>query len=372
MADEKDPFSGIDRPVEPPVIDLEAEEVDKTNESTEQPAADTSADGRSRAWVRNLPLAAVILGAAIILAGAVIWAVLSFADFRGSGPDQTLASRLNALEAASEQIQVRMSELTAAIGELKDQPTPPAAVDPMEQAAVEQQLQLLQNRIGALDRTIEQIGASLKTIESGQNAQQGDIKTATSLIGELQSRLSTERQPVAADKASGNELAATTMKLKAAVEEGRPFAAELDALGAMIPDAAAVAELRPVSVSGLVKAADLEDKLRTIVEDLRTPAAAQAAAGQPSGLWDAFKSKAKSLISVRKLEDARWLDAAAGALERLKQGDLTGAVQILNSVEGKPPSAVEAWLKDAAARLQAEEAIEELSAGVLKQLGSGS
>lgn len=372
MADEKDPFSGIDRPVEPPVIDLEAEEVDKTNESADQPAADTSADGRSRAWVRNLPLAAVLLGAAIILAGAVIWAVLSFADFRGSGTDQNLASRLNAIEAASEQIQVRMSELTAAIGELKDQPTPPAAVNPMEQAAVEQQLQLLQNRIGALDRTIEQIGASLKTIESGQNAQQGDIKTATGLIGELQSRLSTERQPVAADKASGNKLAATTMKLKAAVEEGRPFAAELDALGAMIPDAAAVAELRPVSVSGLVKAADLEDKLRTIVEDLRTPAAAQAAAGQPSGLWDAFKSKAKSLISVRKLEDARWLDAAAGALERLKQGDLTGAVQILNSVEGKPPSAVEAWLKDAAARLQAEEAIEELSAGVLKQLGSGS
>jgi hypothetical protein len=162
------------------------------------------------------------------------------------------------------------------------------------------------------------------------------------------------------------------MKLKTAVEEGRPFAAELEALGVMIPDAAGVAELRPAAVSGVAKSANLADRLRTILEELRAPATAQAAAAEPSGLWDTFKSKAKSLISVRKLEDARWLDAAEGAMERLKQGDLSGAVQILSSVEGKPPAAVEGWLKDAAARLKTEGAIEELSASVLKQLGSGS
>src|SRR5688572_14662929 len=107
MADEKDPSSGSDRPVEPPIIDLEAEEVDKANESApEQLAADTSADGRSRAWVRTVPPAAVLFGAAVILAGVGIWAILSFADFRASGTDQTLDPRLDALEAASEQIQV--------------------------------------------------------------------------------------------------------------------------------------------------------------------------------------------------------------------------------------------------------------------------
>jgi hypothetical protein len=89
-------------------------------------------------------------------------------------------------------------------------------------------------------------------------------------------------------------------------------------------------------------------------------------------VWDTFKSKAASLISVRKLDEARWLDATARALERLEQGDLREAVQILGSVEGQPPAVVDAWLKDARALLSVNQAIEGLSASVLKQLGSGS
>ena len=242
-------------------------------------------------------------------------------------------------------------------------------------------MQQLESSVQSLSGAIEEIGASLSAIKSGQGAQQDEIRSAAGAIAELQARLNQEGQPPPAASpavpaappppAAGNELASALLKLKTAAEEGRPFASELQALSAALPAAGQTNDLAALAASGVVRASELVDRLQRIVAELNAPAP-QPTTSEPQGVWDTFKSKAASLISVRKLDEARWLDATARALERLKQGDLREAVQILSSVEGQPPAEVDAWLKDARALLSVNQAIEGLSASVLKQLGSGS
>jgi hypothetical protein len=382
MADEPEVAGSGDRPVEPPIIDLEAQEVEKAGDSQQEQPAGSPQENRARAPFGLLSLPVVLAGMAIILAGASLAAVLMFVDFKASGGgDGSLSPRLEALEASGHQVQAQIGDLTAAINALRESTAQQAGDAPGDQAAAGQQLQQLESSVQSLSGAIEEIGAALNAIKSGQGAQQDEIRSAAGAIAELQARLNQEGQPppaaspavpaVPPPPAAGNELASALLKLKTAAEEGRPFAGELQALSAALPAAGQTNDLAALAASGVVRASDLVDRLQRIVTELNAPAP-QPTTSEPQGVWDTFKSKAASLISVRKLDEARWLDATARALERLKQGDLREAVQILGSVEGQPPAEVDAWLKDARALLSVNQAIDGLSASVLKQLGSGS
>jgi hypothetical protein len=382
MADEPEVAGSGDRPVEPPIIDLEAQEVEKAGDSQQEQPAGSPEENRARAPFGLLSLPVVLAGMAIILAGASLAAVLMFVDFKASGGgDGSLSPRLEALEASGHQVQAQIGDLTAAINALRESTAQQAGAAPGEQAAASQQLQQLESSVQSLSGAIEEIGAALNAIKSGQGAQQDEIRSAAGAIAELQARLNQEGQPPPAASpavpptppppAAGNELASAWLKLKTAAEEGRPFAGELQALSAALPAAGQTNDLAALAASGVVRASDLVDRLQRIVAELNAPAP-QPTTSEPQGVWDTFKSKAASLISVRKLDEARWLDATARALERLKQGDLREAMQILGSVEGQPPAEVDAWLKDARALLSVNQAIDGLSASVLKQLGSGS
>ncbi len=383
MADEPEVAGSGDRPVEPPIIDLEAQEVEKAGDSQQEQPAGSPEENRARAPFGLLSLPVVLAGMAIILAGASLAAVLMFVDFKASGGgDGSLSPRLEALEASGHQVQAQIGDLTAAINALRESTAQQAGAAPGEQAAASQQLQQLESSVQSLSGAIEEIGAALNAIKSGQGAQQDEIRSAAGAIAEFQARLKQEGQPPPAaaspavpaappPPAAGNELASALLKLKTAAEEGRPFAGELQALSAALPAAGQTNDLAALAASGVVRASDLVDRLQRIVAELNAPAP-QPTTSEPQGVWDTFKSKAASLISVRKLDEARWLDATARALERLKQGDLREAVQILGSVEGQPPAEVDAWLKDARALLSVNQAIDGLSASVLKQLGSGS
>jgi hypothetical protein len=382
MADEPEVAGSGDRPVEPPIIDLEAQEVEKAGDSQQEQPAGSPEENRARAQFGLLSLPVVLAGMAIILAGASLAAVLTFVDFKVGGGDGSLSPRLEALEASGHQVQAQIGDLTAAVNALRESTAQEAGAAPVEQAAAGQQLQQLESSVQSLSGAIEEIGASLNAIKSGQGAQQDEIRGAVGAIAELQARLNQEGPPPPAavspavpptppPPAAGNELASALLKLKTAAEEGRPFASELQALSAAVPAAGQTNDLAALAASGVVRASDLVDRLQRIVAELNAPAP-QPTTSEPQGVWDTFKSKAASLISVRKLDEARWLDATARALERLKQGDLREAVQILSSVEGQPPAEVDAWLKDARALLSVNQAIDGLSASVLKQLGSGS
>jgi hypothetical protein len=372
MADEPEAASAGDRPVGPPIIDIEAEEVEKSHEAPpEQPTEEVARPIDERNWLQRISLAAVLAGAAILIACASFLIALGAIDSRPWREVASLDARLQPLTVASEQIQVKMGELTMAIDLLREQSQRPVVDIQPDLAALKEQMQRLESNLGSLSERFETIGSALESIERDQGLQRDELKSAMSQIGKLQIPAEIRSMPTIQQPAGRSELAADFLKLKAAVEEGRPFGSELERLSTAVPTAAGLQELASAS-AGSTKTADLTARLRKIVAELKTPAAAETAAIEPQGIWDIFKSKAASLVSVRKLDDARWLDAADGAAARLEEGDLGGAVKILRSVEGTPPAALQSWLAEAETRLQVDRALENLSESVLKMLGGGS
>ena len=118
--------------------------------------------------------------------------------------------------------------------------------------------------------------------------------------------------------------------------------------------------------------AELARRLGVIADELKTAFVEQKPAASPAGVWESFKSKAASLVSVRRLDEARTLDQVTRATEFMEEGNLKGAVQVLSLAEVGKATQIEAWRKDAQARLAAEKGSEDLTAKVLAQLGSGS
>jgi hypothetical protein len=366
MANEQNVVGG-ERPIEPPIIEMEAEEVGGEAEAPNDTAADKKIDSW-RSYQKHTWVAVLVVGLAVLVGGA-IW-LLRLDETTAPPMDETVSPRLQAIEAGSEQIQLRLVELTSAIQELRTAQRAAAEVE-VQQLPPSEQLQQVESRIADLSQGIERILTSLKQIENGLSAQQSAIRSMTGLIGELQSRLSASRQQVSPAPSQANELASALLQLKSAVEEGRPFEQELQRLKALIPEGKEIEELAPASATGIPKASDLSGQLGRLVDDLREPTNHQAGPSEASGIWVALRSKVSSMISVRELKDARWLDAAEGLLERVNQGDLESGVREMKLIGEPAPDVLAAWLQAAEARVRADQAMDALSARVLQRLGGG-
>jgi hypothetical protein len=367
MADEQNPAGG-QRPVEAPIIDMEAEEVGGSEAEALNEVADEEIGSR-RNYQKHVWAAALVVGLAILVGGA-IW-LLRLNESRVPAMDETLGPRLQAVELGSEQIQLRLAELTTAIQDLRKAQAEATKVE-VQQPVPSEQLQQIESRIANLNQSIERIFTSLKDIEKGLSAQQNEIRSVTGVIGELQSRLSVDGQQGSLAPSQTNELASALLQLRLAVEEGRSFEQELQRVKAMMPQAKEIEELASASATGIPKTSDLSNQLERLVEDLRKPTNREAPSTEASGIWEILRSKVTSMISVRKLTDARWLDAAEGLLERVKQGDLEGGVREIKLIGEPAPDALAAWLQAAEGRIGAEQAMDRLSARALQRLGGGA
>jgi hypothetical protein len=371
MADERDEAGEAERPVQPPVIDLEAEEVraDDAAGAAEAPEAETVGAAKKS---RFSPALVLVAGLVVLIIAAGSWAAFTLAP-RGQpeAGDFQFTQRLQTIESANQQMLVRIEELAGLLNELKARPQQQVQSDPAELEALRQQMSEINGRINTLSDALGGIESSLKTIEGGQGSQQKDIESTAQRIGEIQSQLNAEPapQPIATDNPSA--IAAALVKLKAAASEGRPFAQELQAFNALAPGVEAAAGLQAHAANGVSTMADLSAKLQEALVTLKTPEApVETAAGR--GVWDALKAKAATLISVRKIDDAKWVTAAQDAQARLEGGDLTLAVKEIRGVSGDPPPQLKAWLDAAEARVGTDRALEAVSADVLKKLGGGA
>jgi len=371
MADERDEAGETERPVQPPVIDLEAEEVqaDEPTGAAESSGAETDSAARKLGF--SLP-AVLVAGLVVLIIAAGSWAAFTFAPrAQPEATDSQFNQRLQTIESANQQMLSRIEGLAGLLNELKARPQQQVQPDPAELDTLKQQISEINGRINTLSDALGGIESSLKAIEGGQGSQQKEIETTAQRIGEIQSQLNAEPapRPVATD--TTNALAAALVKLKAAESEGRTFAQELQTFNALAPEVAATGSLQAYAGNGVATIAELSTKLQETLVMLKTPAApVETASG--SGVWNSLKAKASSLISVRKIDDAKWVTAAEDAQARLEEGDLALALKIIRGVSGDPPPQLKAWLEAAEARLAADRALEDISADVLKKLGGGA
>jgi hypothetical protein len=233
---------------------------------------------------------------------------------------------------------------------------------------VEAQAKSLGNDVAALQRRLDEIAASgqsaakqadtaLNAAEAAKSAseaankmevQRGDLDAVASRIMALESAvkgLAAATAPV--DRAARFTIAAEA--LRAAVERGTPYQAELAALGALGVDQKATAPLEPFAGSGVPSTAALAHEL-----DALTPALQQASEPESGDatFLGRLKANAEKLVRVTPAGAPAGNDPAA-VLARIRfdaaHGDIAAALAAIDALPDSAKSLAAAWGKKAAA-----------------------
>jgi hypothetical protein len=254
--------------------------------------------------------------------------------------DPALANRVNAMAAELK----TLSDTVAALGRRADanaaalaaaaQQATPAGPPQVERGEIE----ALGNRVAAVER-------SAKTIESELSKRPGE----------------------AADRSL--RLAVVADALRAAVERGEPFAAQLAAAKALAADPKALAPLEPFAAAGVPSAAALARELAGL-----TPALLQAAGSAPrdGSFLEKLQANAEKIVRIRPLDDVPGDDPAAIITRidvRAARSDVAGALAELARLPATARAPAASWIAKAEARMAAIEASRALAADALAALG---
>ena len=157
--------------------------------------------------------------------------------------------------------------------------------------------------------------------------------------------------------------------LRAAVSDGRPYAAELDTISALAPSVGDLGVLPAYAETGIPTVPELARSFAT-AGDNALAAPAPAAGGS---LVDNLMASAQSLVKIRRIDEAPAGDGPGATLARAKaaldQGDLAAAVKDVETLDGATREAFSAWLGEARARLGADQTLTRLEGVLLVSLG---
>jgi hypothetical protein len=157
--------------------------------------------------------------------------------------------------------------------------------------------------------------------------------------------------------------------LRAAVSDGRPYAAELDTIGALAPSVGDLGVLPAHAETGIPTVPELARSFATASDNALTAAAAPAG----GSLVDNLLASAQSLVTIRRLDEAPAGEGPAATLDHAKaaldQGDLAAAVKDIETLDGAMREAFSAWLGQARARLGADQTLTRLEGVLLVSMG---
>ncbi|XAZ23237.1 hypothetical protein LVY75_31305 [Sinorhizobium sp. B11] len=311
-------------------------------------------------------IAAGIFGGLVALLGA---GAIQYAGYLpGSSTSQTnsadmadLAGEIEGLKqsvaslAANPPPAADTSALEKRVAALEAAPQAPASGTATEPGGVE----ALNQKIADLTAQIEQLKTNLTQTTEQQASNGADI---SSRLAEAEKKLNEPREDVAVARA----IAAAA--LKAAIDRGGPFIAELDTFAGVAPDDPAATDLRGFAETGVPSRAELirqvPDVAAAIVESVNQP--------DPNQSWsDRLMSSAKSLVSVRPVGNVEGesVEAIAARMEdKVKNGDLPGAATEWNSLPAAAKQASAAFKQSLEARIR----VEDLVGGALSKAVSGT
>jgi hypothetical protein len=217
----------------------------------------------------------------------------------------------------------------------------------------------LNQKIADLTAEFGQLKTSLTQTTEQQASNGADISNR---LAEAEKKLNEPREDVAVARA----IAAAA--LKAAIDRGGPFTAELDTFAGVAPDDPAATDLRGFAETGVPSRAELirqvPDVAAAIVESVNQP--------DPNESWsDRLMSSAKSLVSVRPVGniEGESVEAIAARMEdKVKNGDLPGAATEWNSLPATAKEASAAFKQSLEARIR----VEDLVSGAVSKAVSGA
>ncbi len=200
---------------------------------------------------------------------------------------------------------------------------------------------------------------------------QKQLTALAASVTDLTQKIATLDKAAQAAPADGTALALLLLQIREAVDIGRPFAAEYQALIALSrahPDiAAAAAPLAEPAESGVASRGVLAARLHQLA-----PQIAEAAAPATSTWRSRLVARLRSLVTIRRIDGAGQspAEAAVSNAERaLAGGDLNAAVDALSGLGGINLAAAQPWLGMARQRLAVEAALRQIATLVTAELG---
>ncbi len=371
----------------PPTIDLKATEVETEKPASTAEAAasnppgeraqEANAPGAGARWnfgdsitrLRSQAIVAYAMGASAgVIAMLVVFAVLwmaGLAPSRGSPPPNAAESAA----AASDQIGARLDKIEAGLaGQRAD------AALATRVAAAEAEAKSLGDSLAALTRRVDDIAVTARDALGRANAASatGDLDALANRIAVLERTVKMLSDDVARRPASADDRAArmtvAAEALRAAVERGAPYEAELAAVKASGVAENALAPLEPFAAEGVPSAPALARELSTLTSALLRASGVTPSDGSFLGR---LQANAERLVRVSPI-DAPPGDDPGAVIARINAAatrvDIAAALAEIALLPDPARSLAEIWTKKAEAREKAIAASRRIAADALAAL----
>lgn len=350
----------------PPTIDLTATEIEAERPAAESsrpesPAFDSAPEETSKSTTWELARPQVI-GAAV---GALAMAAILVGLWLAGVVPPTNGSPGGANGSASG-ISAQLDKIQA---ELQTQPPQQAIAARL--TAVEAQSKALNDSLAALNRRIDDVAVAAKS-----SVQHGDIDSLTERIAALEDNVKAlsenmAHRPVSADDRTARAAVAAEA-LRAVVERGAPYQAELAAVKTLGADQNVVNALEPFAAAGLPSTTELAHELSQL-----TPAVLQASGAASSGgsFIQRLESSAKSLVRVTPI-DAPPSDEPSAIVAKLnadaERAEIADAVAQIARLPQSAQTVADPWVQKVNTRNAAIAASRRIAADALAALSSAN
>lgn len=311
----------------------------------------------------------LLLVAALWLAGALSPRDNSYADInaRLASVEARLREMSNAPAAAAID-RKKLDDVFSRLAKLEAAASRPAIDGALASrlAAVEEAVKSAQGQVADLNHRAEDNATAIReargradaaivdadAARSAPVAGRGDVESLTSRMAALEQGTKALGDDLA-KRAAGDRplrLAISAQALRAAVERGDPFAAELAAVKPLSSDPQTLTPLEPFAASGVPTTAALGRELSDLVPPM------QRLAGAPppeAGFLDRLRANAERLVRIQRVDDKGGDDPAAVIARidtKAQRGDIAGALAELAKLPAPIRAPGEDWMKKAEAR----------------------
>ncbi|ODT08854.1 MAG: hypothetical protein ABS58_00745 [Mesorhizobium sp. SCN 65-20] len=285
------------------------------------------------------------------------------ADLGGPDAGIDLGGRVDALTAAVEQVKAEVEAVKSSAGQ-GGSGEALAGLDQRIKAMENSVAQLSQggasSELTALSDRLATIESAVKAADDAATGDDGKLAALEQSVSSLNSKVEAQAsQPKIA-------LAIAASALKAAVERGGAFTAELETFAAISPDAPELAALRSHAEKGVATRAD-------IVAETDEAADAMIAAAKPvnpdAGIVERLVSSAESLVKVRpigQVEGTGVPETVARMEVAVNQGDFAKALAEYDTLPEAAKAAGAAFAAKLKARQDVETLVDQIVAGAMK------
>lgn len=287
------------------------------------------------------------------------------ADLRAASANDNGAAKVDGLASALDQVKADLAALKTEVGQGGDDAGLSALGGKVAEveaavAALRQEGNAAPVDLGPVNEKIAALDALVKTAGETATAQEGRLAALEQSVSQLSSKVDAQAsQPKIA-------LAIAASALKAALDRGAPFAAELDTFAAIVPDAPEITPLRAFAEKGVPTRAEIATQADAAATAM---VAADVPVSEDAGVFARLMTSAESLVKVRPVGavEGKGVPETVARMEvAVNQGDYAQAVTEYDTLPEAAKAAGAEFAATLRARVEAEKQVDSLVSSAMK------